>query len=482
MGEISIATSDTNSRAVGERREFIVIRTDDPEIVQLVCDRHRNVDVDLTLFALKAVQSLGLAAATVRVYLYHLIDFCSWVASDPIVNRESWERHGPPETVRQLVDRYLRHVALCDLTYKRDRYGLDVCFVKISSRTRRQLVPVLAALRAYYELLRHKRRYPYSNPLESIAGRQLRERLLHDDADAFQLRNGRPRMSARSGVDEPYSVDLPSTAYFRPVNCAWRPIVKADPVLSAKVLRAGEAHGWRLQQLTIGRLLFRTGARIAEICGMTLLGWWQASQFGRTAMITNKGSRQMPTKEVVLDKTSQKFLRDYINAERANYDRLGRTLTTFERLALRGDLDPNEPVFLNSRGTQLSAQHFRDYYWRPAMQGELSGLTPHAARHNMVTLHLAEIDRIAKTSKERELLRLEFVAQMSWASGESMLKVYDSRSPGRRILDVMERVHKDMSRRERSYDSDGGGDAERPIEVGGEGADLVALLVGAADA
>jgi hypothetical protein len=311
---------DSRQSTLGGRRGFMVIRTDDRDVPQLVCDRQRNVDMELTLFALKAGQSLGIGSSTVRAYLYHLIDFCSWLASDPIAKRESWERHGPPEAVRQSIDHYLRRVALCDLTYRQDRYGLHACFVKVGGQTMRQVVPVLAALRAYYELLRNKRRYAYPNPLESVAGRQLRKNVLYGRAEAFQIQNRRPKMPARSGVDEPYRCDLPSTAYFRPVNCDWRPIIKADPMLSAKVLRAGEAYGWGLQQLTITRLLFRTGARVAEICGMTFSGWWQASQFGETAFITNKGSRQAQTKEVVLDKTSQKCLRDYINTERLDHD------------------------------------------------------------------------------------------------------------------------------------------------------------------
>jgi hypothetical protein len=111
------------------------------------------------------------------------------------------------------------------------------------------------------------------------------------------------------------------------------------------------------------------------------------------------------------------------------------------------------------------------------MIGALKGVTPHAARHNMVTFHLAEIDRIARDSKERELLRLQFVAQMSSASGESMLHVYDNRSPGRRILDVMQKVQEEMDCRERSYGDGGGSEAEPPVQTSA-GENLIAQLIG----
>ena len=461
---------------------YEVVRTGDPQVSVLVRDQARNTDIALTLFALKAVDSLGLAPGTGRGYLYQLLGFCSWAESDRIAAREGWTRHGPPQNVQALIDRYLRHVGRCDLTYKKDRHGFDACFIRLTAASKVQIAPLLAALRAYYALLINKGSYGFENPMECRGARLARERIRQGEAEAFAQWSGRLRMPRSSGIDAPSDRELPSTAYFRPVNNDWRPNIKADPQLSAKVLKAGEGHGWTLQQHAVARLLFRTGARIDEVCSMTLLGWWESSGFRRTAFVHNKGSRKIATKEVVLDKTSQKFLRDYINLERVKLDPMGRTLAIFERLALRGELDPDEPIFITRRGTPLTAQHFRDYYWRSAMTRELEGITPHAARHNMVTLHLAEIDRIARTPKERDRLREDFAARMSWASGEAMLKVYDRRTPGQKILGVMQKVHARMSRRERELATRPDAPAEPPVTLGHESTGLLAQLIGEEDA
>jgi hypothetical protein len=107
---------------MGQAYEFV--RTGDPALPVLVRDRAtRMPDVELTLFASTASGTLGLAPATVKIYMYQLAKFSSWTNIDEIARREGWHRHGEPKVVQALVDRYLRQVGGCDLAYKRDRHG-----------------------------------------------------------------------------------------------------------------------------------------------------------------------------------------------------------------------------------------------------------------------------------------------------------------------------------------------------------------------
>ncbi|WP_162851364.1 site-specific integrase [Panacagrimonas perspica] len=207
-----------------------------------------------------------------------------------------------------------------------------------------------------------------------------------------------------------------------------------------KLLQEAATAGSSLRYESALRVMCDSGSRVSEACGVTMENWWRGSRFGTAIDSPSKGSGDVPVKVLSLSKDTAKALRTYVDTERRRLDPEGRGLEEFELLGRRGDLPHSTPIFLTRNRTQLSPEQFRNQFFNPLARRAGFDISPHGTRHNFVSLALDEIDLVADTPARRQMLREELVSLLAWAQGDRMLKVYDRRSKGRRILEVIERV------------------------------------------
>ena len=73
----------------------------------------------------------------------------------------------------------------------------------------------------------------------------------------------------------------------------------------------------------------------------------------------------------------------------------------------------------------MSAQLFRDHYWRPALRKAGIDADPHAARHWFVTNALRNIEAQCHDEGELQRRKSELVQYMGWRSGERTMRVYE---------------------------------------------------------
>src|SRR5580704_1583537 len=83
------------------------------------------------------------------------------------------------------------------------------------------------------------------------------------------------------------------------------------------------------------------------------------------------------------------------------------------------------PLFLTERGTPMSSNLFRDYYWRPALRASGIHAHPHQARHWFVTNALRTIETTATGEQDQRRRKEELIRYMKWRSGEKMLHAYE---------------------------------------------------------
>jgi len=223
------------------------------------------------------------------------------------------------------------------------------------------------------------------------------------------------RMFHRFCVDEDHRRDDPTAT----MDGVAVPAGLPKPLPEADVLRLLDAvtgsDPLALRDRAILELLYATGARISEVCGLNLddvdLG-------NRVARLYGKGSKE---RLVPFGRAAASALADWLG-------RGGRPLLAPERWARRGDADA---VFLNQRGARLG----RQVAWAMVKRyGALAGLpadalSPHVLRHSCAT-HL--LDHGADLRVVQELLGHASVSTTqvyTKVSQERLLQVYRDAHP-----------------------------------------------------
>lgn len=107
------------------------------------------------------------------------------------------------------------------------------------------------------------------------------------------------------------------------------------------------------------------------------------------------------------------------------------------------------PIFLTSRGTGMSSNHFRDYYWKPALRAAGIDADPHLARHWFVTNALRNIEAASSDEVDLRRKKLELIEYMKWRTGERTLKVYEHLRREQSFLKRLNLIHREMARRTR---------------------------------
>ncbi len=176
----------------------------------------------------------------------------------------------------------------------------------------------------------------------------------------------------------------------------------------------------RLRDEVVTWLLFETGARVSEICGL-MLGDWAVLGTKNKAKAFNKGSYGRRVKTISFAEDTVILLRRYFDEERVHFDPDGHSLDLYLELAARKHVDLSTiPLFLSSQGTQLTPKAYREHYWNRACAAAGIEADVHQSRHWHVTREVRDIYETAKDAKEVEQRLRDLIAYMKWKSDETL--------------------------------------------------------------
>jgi len=194
----------------------------------LVFDAADRLDLPLTTFAREALRRLS--ASSVRVYLYALLPFFTFLASSGRGVERAWD--GDVEVVRNAVAEYMEDHLHCSI--RRHRFGFDL--VHVSGRTRSNVGAFLAALKLFYLVMREVGCYAAENPLVDVA---LRVSGDIEKGDFSHTSDDPPRMPDVSGVEPMRSHRRLTDSFFKLVGKEWVPQIIDDPTFPVSLLGGG---------------------------------------------------------------------------------------------------------------------------------------------------------------------------------------------------------------------------------------------------
>jgi integrase len=399
-----------------------------------------------------------LAEGSVALYARELLAFLNWSQSDAIVIRNGWSAFGSITEVRQLVRQYLSVAASCKITLRPDQLGLKVAYVNESAGTHINTRVFLCALRRFYDFLIERSEYKDTNPL-AVAGYSAAVRELHRSRHAAMRKMiGRNPMPAASGVDPPTEIRL-SSNFFRCAGREWLPHSVDDPLFPEAIYAAGRGYGWGIREFCIVRTLFESGARISEVIGLTAADW-AVSRFLNQFSARNKGSLGTRTKRLVISHGLANLCRRYFDDPQDGRRGCDPHHLSMNELQKIFSEDPDRlckvPLFITERGTPMTSNLFRDYYWRPALRAAGIHSHPHQARHWFVTNALRTIETTASGEQDQRRRKEELIRYMKWRSGEKMLRAYEHVDRENQfITKTLPAIHAEMKRLERKAADDG---------------------------
>lgn len=384
-----------------------------------IVDEFGMPSIELMYFS-KELKS-NYSAKTVSTYLRELILFINWSVTDEIAVRQGWYFLGDNIQVRDLISLYLQSQLKCSLKLKNDNLGFEIKIIKpISLERKSNFNHLLAALTLFYKLMRKGNFYNYENPMIGDNAYALIREQKNKKISEFKKVKGRFPMPSVSGVDNIHN-KRDSASYFRISGRSdWRPIIIADPLLQQSIFTAGEKWGWSLRELALVHILFDTGCRVHEACGITIADW-QSSGFGKEIKTINKGSFGIRTKTLFLTDRTVKVLRKYVDDERYLND--FNKMKLKDLMELSEDIASDIPLFITSRSTRLSEDYFRSHFWSPALKEAGIKLRIHQIRHWYVTMAVINIKDISRTVEELEKNKNMLRLLMNWKS--DMFPIYD---------------------------------------------------------
>jgi integrase len=244
--------------------------------------------------------------------------------------------------------------------------------------------------------------YAHSNPMYSEMLLRWRREHLRALANA-----GAPDVAGIRGEPRSRTAQQP-VGYFRRKHNVWNPPVARDAevvrVLIVAAILWMSDHATQRDQVVI-RILLESGARLHEVLGLTAGGYrrGRSMHVGVSALVRTKGSLGRETKPIHFEAATEHLLQRYIRADRAASDRDGRRLLE--------ELDDTDPIFLSSRGTQLSDSAFRAR-WAPLRARverrfhraplRVPHLHPHLIRHAHATMRVSAALEAYPDSSERQ--------------------------------------------------------------------------------
>jgi hypothetical protein len=102
------------------------------------------------------------------------------------------------------------------------------------------------------------------------------------------------------------------------------------------------------------------------------------------------------------------------------------------------------PLFITRYGTTVSANSFRDLYWRPALKQANVRAHIHQARHWYVTMAIREIYEETVDRSDVERRTKELIQYMNWRSGKSTLDAYEHYFNQQRHGEIQDKLHRKL--------------------------------------
>lgn len=408
------------------------------EFPYLVFDSKGNLHLPLNRFVRYLAERY--APNTLRNYLSAVVTYFSWIAARQDTEQR-WSEQ--PEKVRLQVMDYLFLKFSCQV--RDHRTGIKL--VVVTNQTASSIATFLSAIKAFYAGMIAEEVYIHTNPL---IGLSIQSPLDAGPHASSILDKSFPSMPTISGVAQhvPEQKRL-SDSYFIVLNEQWVPQVIDDPSFPTSIINAGIRFGWNTREVLVTRMLFETGARVNEICNLTVGDWYGRGLKNEAAAI-NKGSGQRRVKFVRWSDNTTKLLRQYFDSVRVTHDRQHFTLADYINHSPPAADLLSIPLFLTSRGTPLSANTFRNLYWRPACKDAKIDADIHQARHWYVTMAIREIHSTGLPKDEMERRVNDLIQYMNWKSGRSTLDAYEHFFSRQRHAVVQDALHRKLDRELRS--------------------------------
>ncbi|MAZ66248.1 MAG: hypothetical protein CMF25_03990 [Kangiellaceae bacterium] len=399
---------------------------------------------DLVLCRVSKRLSINHAAQTVKTYLHHILRFLNYLERIPNSVHPVWNVE--QQLLLTLVQSFFIDEMGC--AFKSAKFNREARIVNTSSVSIHTVSNFLTAIRVLYRELFFLNKYDIQEPLKMEAKRLQESSRLFSLGE--QLKSGEPenprRMPLKSGVEPGFQHQdhyKETDNYYICSGSEWQPKVLDDPDFPNHVWKAGNNFQWRLREQVVARLLFETGARISEICSLTLSDWLGLGGKNQ-AYSVNKGSHGNRAKELIWSKGTTKLIYKYIDSERYYSDP--------ERLKvskiLSDKINPellNAPLFLNRYGRSYTSQTFRALYWKPALTKYGMYATPHQCRHWFVTKHIRQIYEEANSySLDNPEVRSrlnQLISYMKWKQGWKMVETYNHYLSKTNIMLMQDKLH-----------------------------------------
>ncbi|WP_202743815.1 site-specific integrase [Acinetobacter calcoaceticus] len=377
----------------------------------LIFDFEANLHLPLTSFS--KYLKMSYAPNTIRCYLHEVILFFSWYHNKhSLCNGLFWQQK--PEQIRILIKEYLLIKLKCQL---KTRGGY--CLIFSTNCSPKTISILLSALRCFYDSTISNEYYKFKNPL---IGFNLK---LNEKEDISLEYTHFPKMPYISGVSELKQKQRLTDAYFILAKNEWLPYIVNDKELPNRIFNAGKLIKWTKRQNLITMLLFETGARVSEVCGLTI-GDWYARGLNNEATSFSKGSFQRRVKFVRWSNNTTKLLREYFDTERIKFDKNRFKLMDYINLEKIKKIDLySVPIFITNRGTPLAPNVYRDLYWNPACKKVGLRVNIHQIRHWYVSKIIEEIYSLKLSKEDYDRKVDELIQYMNWRSGRRTLEVYE---------------------------------------------------------
>jgi len=413
----------------------------------LVFDCHDRLHFPLTTFAKEACTRVSLKTA--QTYLYSLQPFFSWLDTDLWQIRAGHTWDTPPKQVRHAIDDYLVSQLPCKVLPNAQGWK----YVAITVGTRSTLKIFLAALKMFYQIMRQRDLYVFPNPLVDSMSATIAAAIAHLEGEETEQQP--PPMPQESGMETPRKKPSHRLTdnYYKLERDEWVPRIVDDPKLPGLILEGGRKLSLkytRQRDEVVTWLLFDTGARVSEVCGLTLEDWTALGTHTK-ARAFSKGSFGRRVKTVSFYDDTAVLLKRYFDEERIRFDPNGYRLEDYLVRAKYKQIDLQTiPMFLSTQGTQLSPKAYREHYWNPACAAAGIEADVHQARHWHVTLEVRDIYETANSKEEIERRLRGVIEYMKWRSEET-LAAYQHYFDEKVDADTRDHFHRRMHEAVKQY-------------------------------
>lgn len=387
-------------------------------------------EVQLTLFARSLFEFLS--EKTIQRYLPALLNFARWSIA------QCGKSMPDPSEARGQIRAFLVAEARCLVAPVGVNRPDHHVVVKRTTNTRLDVFGILVVLKHFYSWSASSACQTRVNPM------------LIDAVQAPGYRRPKKYSVEQWGQSAwaSYLADprVPAENFFRFHPGEWQPTGGAPKNAPIRMNSAAIEIGASLRDQIVLRILFEGGARVSEVCSLTIRDWW-STRFMNGARSKDKGSHGRRRKTIRWSPDTTKLLRRYFASERRAYSAAPPTISELENKFRRCNAETwmDEPLFLTRRRTSVSSDFFRKYIWRRSVQRTGMEITPHAARHWFVTAAMERIDVESPDPEAAKRTKRALSNYVGWKTKDRMISTYDNRPESPLLQERIRAVHEQIS-------------------------------------